>query len=103
MQSLTLEGKITVFKTLAISKTVDLSMMIKVPIKIIVELKKKTHFICPTKPKIKNKTICPDFKDGGLKNIDINQKIASLHCFLINRLYDDSLFLLMEINSPKTS
>ena len=102
MQSLTLEGKIIVFKTLAISKTVYLSMMIKAPIKIIVELK-KTHFICPTKPKIKNKTVFPDFKDGGLKNIVINQKIASLQCFWINRLYDDSLFSLMEINSPKTS
>ena len=45
MQSLTLEGKITVFKTLAISKTVDLSMMIKVPIKIIVQLKKNTFHL----------------------------------------------------------
>ena len=40
MQSLTLEGKIIVFKTLAISKIVYLSMMIKVPTEVIVELKK---------------------------------------------------------------
>ena len=39
MQSLTLEGKIIVFKTLAISKIVYLSMMIKVPTEIIVEFK----------------------------------------------------------------
>ena len=35
--SLTLEDKITVFKTLAISKIVYLSMMIKVPTEIIVD------------------------------------------------------------------
>ena len=40
MWSLTLEGKIIVFKTLAISKIVYLSMMIKVPTEVIVELKK---------------------------------------------------------------
>ena len=38
MRSLTLEGKIIVFKTLAISKIVYLSMMIKVPTEIVVEL-----------------------------------------------------------------
>ena len=42
MRSLTiLEGKIIVFKTLAISKTVYLSMIIKVPTEIIVELENK--------------------------------------------------------------
>ena len=39
MRSLTLEGKVIVFKTFAISKIVYLSMMIKVPTEIIVELK----------------------------------------------------------------
>ena len=77
--SLTLEGKIIVFKTLAISKIVYLSMMIKVPTEIIVELEKiQKRFIWPTKPKIKNETISSDFKDGGLKNVDINKMIASL-------------------------
>ena len=91
MWSLTLEGKITVFKTLAISKIVYLSMMIKVPTEIIVELEKiQKRFIWPTKPKIKNETISSDFKDGGLKNVDINKKIASRQCSWIKRLYDDS-------------
>ena len=40
MRSLTLEGKIIVFKTLAISKIVYFLMMIKVPTEILVELKK---------------------------------------------------------------
>ena len=68
MRSLTLEGKIIVFKTLAISKIVYLSMMIKVPTEIVVELDKiQKRFIWPTKPKIKSKTISFDFKDGSLK------------------------------------
>ena len=42
-------------------------MMIKVPTKIIAELKKiQKIFICPTKPKIKSETISSDFKDGSL-------------------------------------
>ena len=73
MQSLTLEGKIIVFKTLAISKIVYLSTMTKVPTETIVELKKKIQkrFTWPTKPKIKNETVFSDFKYGGLKNADI--------------------------------
>ena len=83
MRRLTLEGKIIIFKTLVISKIVYLSMMIKVPTEIIVDLEKtQKRFIWPTKPKIKNKTISSDFKDGGLKNVDINKKMKSL--------YDDS-------------
>ena len=91
MRSLTLEGKIIVFKTLAISKIVCLSMMIKVPTEIIAELEKnQKRFLCPTKPKIKNETISSDFKDGGLENVDINKKVASLQWSWIKRLYDVS-------------
>ena len=43
MRSLILEGKIIVFKTLAISKIFYLSMMIKVPIEIIFESKEKQN------------------------------------------------------------
>ena len=46
MQSLALESKTIVFKTLAISKiVVYLSIMIKVPTEIVVELKKNTKTI----------------------------------------------------------
>ena len=64
MWGLTLEGRIIVFKTLAISKNVYLPMMIKIPTEIIVESKKiQKQFIWPTKPKIKNETISFDFKE----------------------------------------
>ena len=91
MRSLSLEGKIIVFKTLAISKIVFLSMMIKVPTEIICELKKiQKRFIWATKPKNLNATISSDFKDGSFKNVDISKEIANLQCYWIERLYDDS-------------
>ena len=42
-RSLTLEGKIVIFKTLAISKIVYLALIITMPNAIIVELKKNTE------------------------------------------------------------
>ena len=72
---------------------VYLSMMIKVPVETIVELEKiQKRFIWPSTPKIKNETISFDFKHGGLKNVHINKKIASLQCSWIERLYDDSFY-----------
>ena len=87
IRSLTSEGKIIVSKTLAISKIVYLSMMIKVPAEIIVYSEKiKKPFIWYSKPKIKNETISSNFKYGDLKNVDINKKIASFQCSWIKRL-----------------
>ena len=40
--------------------------------------------------KIKHETLCNDYKGGGLKNIDILNKIISLQCSWIRRLYDNS-------------
>ena len=94
MHRLTLEGKIIVFKTLAISKIVFLSLISKVLTEIINELeriqKKFSAFLWPSKPKIKNETLCSDFKHGGLKNVNIQKKIISLQCSWVRRLYDDS-------------
>ena len=36
--------------------------------------------------KIKHETLCNSFADGGLKNIDINSKVASLQCSWIKQL-----------------
>ena len=68
MRSFTLEGKIIVFKTLAISKIVYLSMMIKVPTEIIVELiKYKNDLFGPINQKLKTKLYLPISKIGVLK------------------------------------
>ena len=91
MRRLTLEGKIIVFKTLAISKIVSLSLILKVPAEIINELERiQKTFLWPSKPKIKNETLCSDFKHAGLKNINIQKKIIRLKCSWMRRLYDDS-------------
>ena len=86
MRRLTLEGKIIVFKTLAISKIVFLSLISKVPTEIISELERiQKTFLWPSKPKIKNETLCSDFKHGGLKNVDIQKEIISLQCSWVRK------------------
>ena len=42
------------------------------------------------KVKIKRNILRNDFKDGGLKNVDIEHKIASLKCSWIKRLYTEN-------------
>ena len=41
-------------------------------------------------PKIKHETLCKDYKAGGLKNVDIPNKVIAVQCSWIRRLYDDS-------------
>ena len=38
--------------------------------------------------KIKQKTICNDFQNGGLKNVDISGKTSSLQCSWVKKLCD---------------
>ena len=75
MRHLTLEGKVIVFKTLAISKIIFLLLISKVPSEIISELQRiQKAFLWPSKPKIKNETLCSDFKNVFLKNVNIQKK-----------------------------
>ena len=105
MHHLTLEGKITIFKTLAISKIVFLSLISKVPTEFIKEPERiEKTFLWPSKPKIKNETLCSDFKNGGLKNVNIQKKISP-QCSRVRRLYDNSfhewkVILLKLIKNP---
>ena len=74
MRHRTLESKNIVSKTLAISKVVFLSLISKVPRETISEVEKiEKTFLWPSKPKIKNETLCSDFKHGGLKNANIQK------------------------------
>ena len=77
MRILTLAGKIVVFKTIAISEIVYLSITTKVPTEIIFE-KIQKRFIWPTKAKIEIDIISRNFIDGDLKNVVLNKKKASL-------------------------
>ena len=44
-------------------------------------------------PKIKNSTLCNGYEYGGLKNVDIFSKVASLQCSWIKRLVDNNFRL----------
>ena len=92
MRNLTLQGKITIFKTLAISKIVDLALVLPVRSSVIKELNKiQQNFIWSVKnSKIKHGTLCNDYENGGLKNVDIESKMISLRCSWVKRLYDES-------------
>ena len=92
MRQLSIEGKITIFKTLAISKIVHLALVTNVPVTTINQLNKiQKEFIWKGgNPKIKHSTLCNTHENGGLKNVDISSKIVSLQCSWIKRLYDDS-------------
>ena len=82
MENLTLEGKIIVFKILALSKIVHLSVTSVLPKQIIEEIEsiQKNFLWNWSTLKIKHSTLCNSFATGDLTNIDINAKIASLQC-----------------------
>ena len=92
LRNLTLEGKILIFKTLALSKIIFQAFVTPIPIYVVTELEKiqKSFLWENSTSKIKHDTLCNDYKYGGLKNVDIRKKIISLQCSWIKRLYDDS-------------
>ena len=92
MRYLSIEGKITAFKTLAFSKIIHLALVTDVPKSTILALNKiQKEFIWKnSNPKIKYSTLCSIYEKGGLKNVDITSKIISLQCSWIKRLFDKS-------------
>ena len=68
MRKLTLEGKIVIFKTIAISKIIFQALITTVPKHTAIELKKiqKAFFWNNSSPKIKHETLCNDYKAEGL-------------------------------------
>ena len=88
----TLEGRIMIFKTLAISKIVCLGLIANVPKVIVKELQKmsKKFLWQNSRPKIKHKTLSNTFETGGLKNVDINLKVISLQWSWVKKLYDEN-------------
>ena len=91
MTSITLEGKITIFKTLALSKIVYLTLITSFSEQLIKEIQgiQKAFIWNNLTPEIKHETLCNSFDKGGLKNVDINSKIASLQCSWVKQLFDD--------------
>ena len=92
LRNLTIEGRIVVFKSLAISKLIHLALVTEIPTTIINLLTKiEMEFIWKGKnPKIKNSTLCNDYEYGGLRNVDIFSKVVSLQCSWMKRLFDNN-------------
>ena len=85
MSNLFVAGKITVFKTLAISKMIHLALVNVIPISTILKLNEiRKH----GKPKIKHCTLCTDYEIVDLKNVGITFKIIILHFSWVKQLYD---------------
>ena len=76
MRNLSIEGKIVVVKTLAISKLVYLALLTVIPDHITDEIIKiqKSFIRHDSSPKIKHETLRIEFKAGRLKNVDIRFK-----------------------------
>ena len=95
MRNITLEAKMIIFKTLAISKILYLTLITSFLKQLIEEIQKmlKVFIWNNLSPKKKHETLCNSFEEGGLKNNDINTKIAIHQCSWIKRLYDSSIQL----------
>ena len=91
-RGLSLVGKVLVFKTLGISKMQYLAQMTLIPKHIIqklIDIQEK--FLWKNgKPKIKHSTLIADYKDGGLKVVDIDSKFRALKLTWMKRLCDDN-------------
>ena len=92
MRNLTVQGKITISKTLAISKFIQLCLVSNVPTEIINKLNKtEKEFISNgNNPKHKHSTLCDKYENGRVKNVDILSEVISIRCSWIKRLYDNS-------------
>ena len=62
------------------------------PNAVILKLHKiKRHFIWKNgNRKIKQDTVCNDYENSGLKNVDIKFKVISLQCSWVKQVYDSS-------------
>ena len=91
MRQLTLEGRITVFKSLAISKVIYLLLITKVHNNTIDFLHKiQKNFIWQgKKAKIKYSTLCNGYEKDGIKNVDLRNKMTSMQCSWVKRLFED--------------
>ena len=91
-RNLSLECKSIIFKTLVLSKFVFLAQVLLIPNEItsITQRIQRKFLWNSNNVKIKHETICNDFQNGGLKNVDTSSKMSSLHCFWVKKLYDQN-------------
>ena len=84
LRNLTIEGRIVVFKSLAISTLIHLALVTEIPtttINLLTEIQMELLWRGKI-PKIKNSTLCNDYEYGGLKKVDIFSKSCKLTMLL---------------------
>ena len=88
MRKLTLVGKITIFKYLAISNILYIHLLTMISNLGIEELKQiqKMLLLGNKKSKIKHDMVFTKYKKDDLKNVDIVHKEVSLECSWVGRL-----------------
>ena len=85
----TLERTNTVFKFFTIPKVIHLSLISKLHSNTIDLLHKiQKNFICQgKKAKIKRGTLCNSYEKGNIKNVDLRNKVTSMHYFWVKRRF----------------
>ena len=98
---LSLEGKIIIFKTLAISKIAYLAFLTVIRNLLIEELQRiqKMFIWHSSRPKISHKTLCNNFETGGLNHVDVSSKTINLQCSWLRKLCDENFHELKIIPS----
>ena len=80
LRNLTLEEKNAIFMSLVISKIIHLALVTEIPSSMINLLNKiQMEFIKKRKnPKIKYSTLCNEYENCGLKNVEVFPEVVSL-------------------------
>ena len=91
-RSLTLSGRIVLFKALALSKIVYVASLVVVPERILNKLESihKNFISKGKKPKIKDSSIIADYTDRGQKDVDISVKIKALQLVWARQLFEEN-------------
>ena len=77
---------------MALSKFVFLAQALPIPYEITTTIQRiQREFLWnSSNVKIKRETNCNDFQNGGLKNVDLTNKISSLQCSWFKKLNDQN-------------
>ena len=90
-RQLTLEGRITVLKYLAISNVMHLLLITKLldnTVDLLHKIQKNFNWQ-GEKAKIKHSTLCNGYEIVGIKNVDLRNKMTSMQCSWVKRLFKD--------------
>ena len=74
--------------SLAVSKVIHLFLTHNNTIYLLRKIQKNFIWL-GKKAKIKHSTLCSGYEIGGIKNVDLRNKITSMQCSWVKRLFED--------------